>query len=133
MQWYRFYNFLFFRSSHWRFSVREGVLENFAIFTGKHLWQNFSGKDFLIKLQSEATASNLSRVFSWRFFVYFISTEKWDMLDRVQIFTFFARVSSICLTSKILKEIWQMVILSENVYVFKESLLLQFSCLEEFR
>ena len=37
---------------------------------------------------------------------------------------------SICLTSKIWKGIWQMVIWSENM--FKENLLLQFSCLEEF-
>ena len=41
----------------------------------------------------------------------------------------FARVS-ICLTSKISKEIWQMVIWSENV--FKGNLMLQFSWLEEF-
>ena len=37
---------------------------------------------------------------------------------------------SICLTSKILKEIWQMVIWSENM--FKENFMLQFSWLEEF-
>ena len=42
---------------------------------------------------------------------------------------FFVRVS-ICLTSKISKEIWQMVIWSENV--FKGNLMLQFSWLEEF-
>ena len=34
------------RSSHWRCSVRKGVLRNFSTFTGKHLW----GVPFLIKL-----------------------------------------------------------------------------------
>ena len=43
---------------------------------------------------------------------------------------FFARVST-CLTSKSSKELWQMVIWSENV--FKGNLMLQFSWLEEFR
>ena len=48
---------------------------------------------FLIKLQAEATASDLSRVFSyWRFLSYFISTEKWNEKgkypDGVEIFTF---------------------------------------------
>ena len=43
---------------------------------------------------------------------------------------FFAEIS-ICLTSKISKEIWKMVIWSE--YVFKENLMLQFSWLEKFR
>ena len=43
---------------------------------------------------------------------------------------FFAGVS-ICLTSKISKEIWQIVIWWE--IVFKENLILQFSWLEEFR
>ena len=49
--------------------------------------------------------------------------------DGVQIFTFCW--VSICLTSKISKETWQMVIWSENV--FKENFMLQFSWLEEFR
>ena len=43
---------------------------------------------------------------------------------------FFARVS-ICLTWKISKEIWQMIIWSENV--LKGNLMFQFSWLEEFR
>ena len=29
-----------YKSSHWRFSVRKGVLRNFAKFTGKHLCQS---------------------------------------------------------------------------------------------
>ena len=37
-----------FRSSHWRCSVKKGVLENFAKLTGKHLWfAKFSGTPFL--------------------------------------------------------------------------------------
>ena len=40
LQCYRLYNFLSFRSSDWRCSVRKGVLRNFAKFTGKHLWQS---------------------------------------------------------------------------------------------
>ena len=34
---YRFYNFPSFKSSHWRCSVRKGVLRNLAKFTGKYL------------------------------------------------------------------------------------------------
>ena len=30
----------FYRNSHQRCSLREGVLRNFAKFTGKHLYQN---------------------------------------------------------------------------------------------
>ena len=37
---YRLHNFPSFSSSHWRCSVRKGVLRNFAEFTGKHLWQS---------------------------------------------------------------------------------------------
>ena len=74
LQCYRLYNFSSFRSSHWRCSVRKGVLRNFATFTGKQLWQSL----LFNKLQAEATASNLSRVFSWRFLAYFISAEKWN-------------------------------------------------------
>ena len=101
---YRLYNFPSFRSSHWRCSVRKSVLRNFAKFTGK--------VSFLIKLQAEATVSDLSHAFSWRF-VYFISTEKLNEKMEIPWWSsniyFFARVS-ICLVSKISKEIWQMVI-----------------------
>ena len=94
---------------------------------------NTCGKvSFLIKLQAEATASDLFRVFSWRFLAYSIPTEKWNEKREIPWWSsniyFFARVS-ICLTSKISKEIWQMVTWSENV--FKENLMLQFSWLEE--
>ena len=40
LQCYRLYNFLSFRNSHWRYSVRKGVIRNFAKFTGKHLRQS---------------------------------------------------------------------------------------------
>ena len=82
----------------------------------------------------QESTSDLSRVFSWRFLVYFIPTKKWDEKREVPWWSsniyFFARVS-ICLTSKISKETWQMAIWSENV--FQENLYLQFSWLEKFR
>ena len=102
---------------------------------------------FSIKLQAEATAFDLSRVFSWRFRVFhhshtkkkffskfhFVWNKKKKKKKEMKIpwwssnIYFFARVS-ICLTSKILKEIWQMVIWTGNM--FKENFMLQFSCLE---
>ena len=35
------YHLLFFRNSHWSCSLKEGVLQNFAKCTGKHLCQRF--------------------------------------------------------------------------------------------
>ena len=35
------YHLLFFRNSHWSCSLKEGVLRNFAKWTGKHLCQRF--------------------------------------------------------------------------------------------
>ena len=74
-----------------RCSVRKGVLRNFAKFTRKHLRQTlFFNKvvgwgDYFLYL-------HLSCVFSWKFLVYFISTEKRNEKakypDGVQIFTF---------------------------------------------
>ena len=88
---------------------------------------------FLIKLQVKVTASDISRVFSyWRFLVNLISTEKWNEKKEVPWWrwnTYFLARISICLTSKTSKEIWWMVIWSVNV--FKETLMLQFSWLEE--
>ena len=43
------------KSSHWRCSVKEGVLKNLANFTGKHLRWSF----FLIKLQQIRPATLL--------------------------------------------------------------------------
>ena len=110
------------------------LLEKVLLEMSQNSQENTCGKvSFLIKLQAEATAFDLSRVFSWRFLVYFISTEKWDEKREIPWWSsniyFFARVS-ISLTLKISKEIWQMVIWLENM--FKENLLLQFSWLEEF-
>ena len=44
------------RSSHWRCSIKEGVLKIFALFTGKHLRQSL----FLIKLQATPFQRNPS-------------------------------------------------------------------------
>ena len=128
LQCYRFYNFPFFTSSHWRRLLEKRLLE-----ISQNSQENTCGRvSFLIKLQTEAAPSDLSWVFSWRFLVYFTSTEKWDYKREIPWWSsniyFFARVS-IFLTSKISKGIWQMVIWSENV--FKENLLLQFSWFEE--
>ena len=40
LQCYRLYNFLSFKSSHWKCSVEKCVPGNFAKFTWKHLWQS---------------------------------------------------------------------------------------------
>ena len=111
LQCYRLYNFPYFTSSHWMCSVRKGVLRNFAKFTGKHRGQSL----FLIKLQIEATASALSRVFSYSRVFSCLFQQKNEMKkgkypDGV--------------------EIWQIVIWSENV--FKGNLMLQFSWLKQF-
>ena len=130
LQCYRLYNFPSFRSSHWRCSVRKGVLRNFAKFTGKHLWQSL----FFNKVAGWGDCLWSFSCLLLKISCYFISTENWNEKREIPWWSsniyFFARVS-ICLMSKISKEIWQMVIWSENV--FKENLMLQFSWLEEFR
>ena len=68
LQCYWLYDFPSFRSSHWRYSVTKGVLRNFAEISQENTYGKVS---FLINLQAEATASDLS-------LVYFISTEKWN-------------------------------------------------------
>ena len=60
--------------------------------------ENTYGKvSFLIKLHAEVTTSDLSRVFSWKFLVYFISIEKrnkkWEIPWWSSNIYFFARVS----------------------------------------
>ena len=122
--------FSIFQKEHWKCSVRKSVCKIL-----QNSQENTCSKvSFLIKLQAEVTASDLSCVFSWRFLVFFISTEKWDEKREIPRWSsniyFFAR-ASICLMSKISKEIWQMVIWSQNL--FKENMMLQFSWLEEFR
>ena len=95
--------------------LEKGALGNFAKWSGKHFW---SFSCLLLKI---SCLFHSNRKMRWK---------KGKYPDRAQIFIIFARVL-ICLTSKILKEIWQTVIWSENL--FKENLLLQFSWLEEFR
>ena len=67
-------------------------------------------------LQAEATASDFSRVFSWRFLVYFISTEKWNEKkgNGVQIFTFLLEYRFVW--SQRFQKKFQMIIWSENVF-----------------
>ena len=55
-----------FRSSHWRCSVRKGVIRNFAKFTGKYMCQSL----FLITLQARPATllkKRLAHVFSCEF------------------------------------------------------------------
>ena len=87
---------------------------------------------FSIKLQTGATASNLSRVFCWRFRIYFISTEKWDEKREIPWWS-----SNIYFEYRFVWRqrfqinFWQIVNWSETV--FKKNLMLQYSWLEEFR
>ena len=59
--------FVLLRSSHWRCSVRKGVLRNFAKFTGKHLCQSL----FLNKVAGSGCSfikkETLSHMFSCEF------------------------------------------------------------------
>ena len=52
-----------FRSSHQRCSMKKGVRENFAKFTGKHLCQSL----FVNKAATLFKKGTLSQVFSWEF------------------------------------------------------------------
>ena len=61
------------RSSHWRCSVKKGVLKNFTNFIGKHLWSQF-----LVLLQAWLAATLLKRdsstgVFLWNLLLLKIS------------------------------------------------------------
>ena len=125
LQCYRLYSFPSFRSSHWRCSARKGVLRNFAKFTGKHRWQSL----FFNKVAgwSDCFWSFSCHVLKISYLFHFNRKMKWKKENTLMEFKY--RVS-ICLMSKILKEIWQMVIWSENM--FKENFMLQFSWLEEF-
>ena len=89
------------------------LLEKVFLEISQDSQENTCGKvPFLIRMQAEGTASDLSQVFCWKFLVYFISVEKWNKKgkypDRVRNVYFLAWLS-ICLTSKISKEIWQTV------------------------
>ena len=97
--------------------------------------ENTCGKvSFLIRLQNESTASDLSRVFSWRFLAYFILTEKWNEKRKypvaVQIFTFLLE-DRFDWRQRFQKKFDRWLFDKKNV--FKGNLMLQFSCLEEFR
>ena len=129
-QFYRLHKFPFFRSSHLRCSVRNGALGNFAKFTRKHLWQSlFFDKvtcwgdcfwSFLCLLFKMSCLFHSNRKMRWK---------KGNTLMELKHLLFCSSI--ICFASKISKEIWQIVIWSEDV--LKENLLLQFSWLEEFR
>ena len=142
LQWYPLYNSPSCRSSHRRCSVKKGVLRNFAKFTGRHLWHSlffnkvagwgncfWSFSCLLLKIVFHH--SHTKKKFFSKF--HFVWNKKKKKKKEMKIpwwssnIYFFARVS-ICLTSKILKEIWQMVIWTGNM--FKENFMLQFSCLE---
>ena len=127
---YWLHNFPSFSSSHWRCSVRKGVLRNSAKFAGKNLWQSL----FFSKVAGWGDCFWSFSCLLLKFLVYFISTEKWNEKGGIPWWSsniyLFARLS-ICLTSKISKELWQMSIWSENV--FKGNLMLPFSWSEEFR
>ena len=114
---YWLHNFPSFSSNHGRCSVRKGALRNFAKFTGKHLWQSLFFNEVAGWGDCFWSFSCLLLKTS-RLLAYFISTEKWnekrEIPWRSSNIYFFARVS-ICLTSKISKEIWQMAIWSKKI------------------
>ena len=114
LQCYGLSNFPSFRYSHWKCSVRKGVLGNFANVTRKHLWQSlifnklagwgncfWSFSCLLLKISCLFRFKRKNEI------------KKGKYPDGVKIFTFFVRVS-ICLMSKISKEIWEMEIWSEK-------------------
>ena len=115
LQYYRLYNFPSFRSSHRRCSVRKSVIRNFSKFTWKHLWQSlFFNKvagwgdclwSFSCLLLKISCLFHFNRKMKWK---------KGNTLMEFKYLLFCS--SSICLTSKISKEVWQMVIWSENVF-----------------
>ena len=73
-QYYR----LFFHLSE--AATGDVLLEKVFLEISQNLHENACGRvSFSIKMQAEATASDLSCVFSWRFLVYFISTGKWNI------------------------------------------------------
>ena len=71
LQCYRLYISPSFRSNDWRRSDRKGVLRCW-----QNSLENTCGKVSSIKLQAEATASDLSRVFFWRFLVNSVSFQQ---------------------------------------------------------
>ena len=112
LQCYQLYNF-----PSWMCSTRKCVLRNFAKITGKHLWQSLFfnivagwGDCFwsfscfvLLKI---SCLFHFNRKMKWKNRNILTTWNIYSLLDRV----------SICLTSESSKEIWQMVIWSENVF-----------------
>ena len=98
LQCYRLYNFPSFRNSHWRYSVRKGVIGNFAKFTRKRLWQSL----FFNKV---AGWGDCSRSFSCLLLkisclFHFNRKMRWKKGNTMMEFKYLLRVS-ICLTSKV--------------------------------
>ena len=103
-----FCNVIGFTIFHFSEAPTRGVLRYFAKFAGKHLWQSLFFKVFFKVSLSCLLLLDISCSF------YFNIKMKWKKGNTLAIY-FFARVS-VCLTSKISKEIWHMVIWSENVF-----------------
>ena len=70
------------RSNHQRCSIEIGVLENFAKFTGKHLWQNlfFNKVAGLQLIKKETVAQMFSCEFSEIFRNTFFTEHLWWLL-----------------------------------------------------
>ena len=62
------------RSSHWRCSVRKGILGNFTKFTGKQLYQSVIFKKLKTKAWNFIKKETLSQVFSCNFLKFFKNT-----------------------------------------------------------
>ena len=116
LQCYRLYNFPYFRSSHWLCSVRKGVLRNFAKFTGKHRWQSL----FLHKVAGwgDCACSFLCLfLLNEDFLFHFNRKMKWKKGNTLMAMKYLLFCLSINLFDvKMSKEIWQIVIWSENVF-----------------
>ena len=103
LQYYR----LFFHLSE---AATGGVLlEEVFLEILQNLQENTCGKvSFSIKVQAEATASDLSCVFSWRFLVYFISTGKWNIKKEIPWWRILYKKTDVWYIE------WQRVTLSDN-------------------
>ena len=129
LQCYWLYNFPSFRSSHWRCSVRKGVLRNSAKFTGKHLWQSL----FFNKVAGWSDCFwyiaclllKTSRLFH---FNRKIKWKKGNTLMKLK-YLLFCRSINLFDVKDFKRSLEEMVIWSENV--FKGNLMLQFFMIRE--
>ena len=130
LQYYRFYNFPSFRSSHWRCSVRKGVPRNFVKFTGKYLWQSL----FFNKVAgwSDCFWPISSLLLKTSCLFYFNRKMKWRKGNNPLEFKYLLFCLSI--DSSDVKD-FKRNLTNGNLIknVFKENLILQFLWLEEFR